>query len=92
MYLSRMPATAPIMYPSTLKTNHSSMGLNWAFNTVVYKKAVMRGMRGWFFKIIKEKRNKHLFILLKSTYTTTNSTYFNYIFLSIFMNTNKGGR
>ena len=43
MYLSRMPATAPIVYPSTLKTNQSSMGLNWAFITVVYKKAVMRG-------------------------------------------------
>jgi len=56
MYLSRMPATAPIMYPSTLKTNHISMGLNWAFNTVVYKKAVMRGMRGWcFLKIIRKK-------------------------------------
>jgi hypothetical protein len=32
------------------------MGLNWAFNTVVYKKAVMRGMRGWcFLKIIRKK-------------------------------------
>jgi hypothetical protein len=25
------------------------MGLNWAFNTVVYKKAVMHGTRGWGF-------------------------------------------
>jgi hypothetical protein len=49
MYLSRMPATAPIMYPSMLKTNHSSMGHNWGFNTVVYKKAVMRGTRGGVF-------------------------------------------
>jgi hypothetical protein len=42
--------------------------------------------------------SKHLlifnffFILPKSTYTTTNSKYFNYISLSIYMNMNKGGR
>ena len=62
MYLSRMPATAPIMYPITLKTNHSSMGLNWAFNTVVYKKAVMRGTREPGFLKMKRKKGINIFL------------------------------
>jgi hypothetical protein len=50
------------------------------------------GMRSSFTGERKEKRNTHFFILLRSPYTTTNSTYFNSIFLSFFMNTDKGGR
>jgi hypothetical protein len=47
-----------------LKMNHSSMGLNWPFITVVYKKAVICGTSRWnFLKIIKGKR-KGLFDLV----------------------------
>jgi len=38
------------------------------------------------------KRIKHLCILLRSPSTTPNSTYFNSIFLSFFMNMKKGER
>jgi hypothetical protein len=45
MYLSRMPGTALIIYPSMLKRNQSSTGHNGPLITAVYKKAVMCGLR-----------------------------------------------
>jgi len=42
--------------------------------------------------LAKSSDFQFLFILPKSIYTTTNSKYFNYIFLSTFMDMNKGGR
>jgi hypothetical protein len=42
IYLSRMPETAPIMYPSTQKMNQSSIVNNRPFITTVYKKSFRR--------------------------------------------------
>jgi hypothetical protein len=38
------------------------MGLNWAFNTVVYKKAVMRGTREPGFLKMKRKKGINIFL------------------------------